>query len=292
MIINIQDNVTKSKALSDEVEDFLSRGGVIRELSRGFSGACTTGWNNENPNISVIQKKIMRQDALDEGIKRRKRECRHQESMREHREQSAEQKIILGAFIDKCVGDDMRRLADACGMNHNSIRKAAKGNSVMYKKNWQRIKDEIKKFVHQKPKIKKPKVEKPKPKVRRVRANNMDLMREAKSQGKNRFIGICGKHGQIEMQINGVNYISYKCPMCRKESEKKSRKSGACAGVVSDRKQRSIENTERMNKALSLGVFDFIGICSNCGDSDMRIYSNGSVSRYRCKRCHGLKVKS
>ncbi len=218
MIINIQGNVAKSNQLKNEVDEFLNRGGVVISLKQGFSGECTFGWNKSNPNLTLSQKKEMRDAALKEGIERRGRMKLNKSTIDSNRKQLAEQKIIIGSFLSKCLKGDLKRLGDICDMNPYSIKKASTGKVLMYKRNWEKVKHEISVFVYSKPK---PKLVAKRDIVKRKRTNNMDLMREAISLGFKTFDGFCNKHGEIEMQINGINKITYKCYKCRKEGRKK-----------------------------------------------------------------------
>ena len=64
--------------LESDLELFLSRGGEVNELPRGFSGEFHKGWNNSKPKAQKTMREVMA-SAVSEAHKAHKKRARQQE---------------------------------------------------------------------------------------------------------------------------------------------------------------------------------------------------------------------
>ena len=269
--------------VSETVEQFLARGGQINELPMGYT---------EYPDGKLpAPKKPKKSDVVETPsikIKERNKVIRKYFPRPKIPDEKAklqidEQVKLLTEFFGEMKHGDKKRFIALTGLAVKTIANAKCGNCKIGVEKWLEIKSIMNDFVFSIPKPKPYKLRNPAETERRNQV--IKGKEQAILSGKNSFTAPCKHHGMTKFYIYGNQ--PPRCAECR-YGNLKGRINAKKTDEQKARDERAKYNRDKTNEAVAKGLKTFIGLCANCGYTEMK-YSNTPNTKngrtYRCVEC-------
>lgn len=216
------------KKLNNEIEEFLAKGGEIKEIPTGetavskghINAQIASGWAT-SPNRTDIS------ETSDEDIINRNRLIRKkpfkiklERSSAQNAAKQISQSRKLKQVIAKFGNGDRKRFCDLVGVAVQSFNNVACMDAVFSEESWKKVLEVLETFDF-KPKVKKPKYTKSQKPDHLRRASIMEARKKAVIEGKTEFMAQCATHGLTRYVFEGKH--GGRCCACRKEQNKRYR---------------------------------------------------------------------
>ena len=269
--------------MSETVEQFLARGRKINTLAMGYT-VFPDGNIPMRPKPRKSEIKETPSDVIQDRNKAiRKYSPRPKIADENAKLQTAEQVEMLGEFFGKMFRGDKKRFIALTGLTVKTIANAKCGNCKIGVEKWLEIKSIMNDFVFSIPKPKPYKLRNPAETERRNQV--IKGKEQAILSGKNSFTAPCKHHGMTKFYIYGNQ--PPRCAECR-YGNLKGRINAKKTDEQKARDERAKYNRDKTNEAVAKGLKTFIGLCANCGYTEMK-YSNTPNTKngrtYRCVEC-------
>ncbi|MED6004907.1 MULTISPECIES: hypothetical protein [Enterobacteriaceae] len=268
-----------SERLSEEVEQFLSNGGKIKEIPLGHSEfkdgkipirlGPKKGSKDvyETPDEVIKERNAKIRSAKRGGSKPKPKKKTPKPYISAKRcERTKQQSKFLKQLVKKFRGDDRDRLCKLVGITKQTFNNTVSGDCAIGLETWEKLIIILEdfEFTNPEPKYKR------KDDAETLRRNAVsDAKKQAIAEGKTEFTAKCRFHGETTYVIQGNGEC--RCKQCRYNNEER---------------ERQKFNRVELSKTLELGLKTFKGICKNCGDAEMRIRKNQEkTTRYSCIHC-------
>ena len=289
---NYVESRKRSEKLQNEIDEFLAKGGEIKQLPEGYSE-----YRDGNVPMRGITRKKGESIVYDESIKEtpdeviEARNAKIRSAKRggskpkpkkktpkpyisaKRCDRTKQQSKFLKQLVKKFRGDDRDRLCKLVGITKQTFNNTVSGDSAIGLETWEKLIIILEdfEFTNPKPKYKR------KEDAETLRRNAVsEAKKQAIAEGKTEFTAKCRFHGETIYVIQGNGEC--RCKQCRYNNEER---------------ERQKFNRVELRKALELGLKTFNGRCKNCGDAEMRIRKNQEkTARYSCIHCDKTSRKA
>lgn len=224
----------RSEKLQNEIDEFLAKGGKIKEIPAGYSkfldGNVPMRGITRKKGESIIYDESIK-ETPDEVIEARNAKIRAGNVNTVNRGEKKLKKVncgkresdqvkLLKDLIKKFGNGDRERLCKKVGICQMTFNNAACGDKFLGSETWDKLLDSLVGFKFT-PKIKKPKY---------VKSSNPENLRrkaikaarlKAKAEGKKEFTATCAHHGETRYVFEGDSYA--RCAKCREHQNLKHR---------------------------------------------------------------------